>query len=157
MCDIVASILKHIQTPEAKGNTCWLPHPPLLCLHRPPLLPSSSTSRLQKLKTTLVDFLTHLYSVYIDLYFAYLTINHPSILMPWTEANQQSITPSWLPSLYLRTQVGSCSQFQICPYTSLPARLLAPRAKCLVITVPYGEFQLKKCDSLIVVLSNYFL
>jgi hypothetical protein len=121
------------------------------------LPPSSSTSRLQKLKATLVDFLTHLYSVYIDLYFAYLTINHPSILMPWTEANQQSITPSWLPSLYLRTQVGSCSQFQICPYTSLPARLLAPRAKCLVITVPYGEFQLKKCDSLIVVLSNYFL
>jgi hypothetical protein len=111
------------------------------------LPPSSSTSRLQKLKATLVDFLTHLYSVYIDLHFAYLTINHPSILMPWTEANQQSITPSWLPSLYLRTQVGSCSQFQICPYTSLPARLLAPRAKCLLITVPYGEFQLKKCDS----------
>jgi len=85
--------------------------------------------------------------VYIDLHFAYLTINHPSVLMPLTEANQQSITPSWLPSLYLRTQVGSCSQFQICPYTSLPARLLAPRAKCLLITVPYGEFQLKKCDS----------
>jgi len=32
------------------------------------LPPSSSTSRLQKLKATLVDFLTHLYSVYIDLH-----------------------------------------------------------------------------------------
>jgi len=36
----------------------------------------------------------------------------PSVLMPLAEANQQSITPSWLRSLYLRTQVALARSFK---------------------------------------------
>jgi hypothetical protein len=100
---------------------------------------------------TFVDFLIHLYSVHIDLHFAYLTINPPICLNAINEGQpttHYSIMADEDPHGLL---------LAICPYMSLPAKLLAPRAKFLLITVPCGEFQLKKCDSLVVVLSNYFL